>query len=42
MRSSDTLLDYVFRFVSAQNRVSNKKISAVEALRIYHEVIKGK
>lgn len=41
MRSSDTLLDYVFRFVTAQNRVSGKKISALEALKIYHEMVKG-
>lgn len=42
MRSSDTLLEYVFRFASAQNRVSEKKITPLEALKIYHEITRAR
>lgn len=42
MRSADTLLDYVFRFAAAQNRVSGKKITPLEALKIYHELVRAK
>ncbi len=42
MRSTDTLLDYVFRFADAQNRVSEKKITPLEALKIYHEITRAK
>lgn len=42
MRSTDTLLNYVFRFTEAQNRVSDKKISPLEALKIYHEIAKAR
>lgn len=42
MRSTDTLLDYVFRFVDAQNRVSGKKVTPLEALKIYHEITKAR
>lgn len=42
MRSTDTLLDYVFRFMKAQNRVSDKQITPLDALKIYHEIVKAK
>ena len=42
MRSSDTLLDYIFRVASAQIRISGKSISPLEALKIYHEIIRAK
>lgn len=40
MRSSDMLLDYVFKFAHAQNRVSDKKITPLEALKIYNEMLR--
>ena len=42
MRSTDTLLDYVLRFMEAQNRVSDKRITPLEALKIYHEIVRAK
>lgn len=42
MKSSDTLFDYVLRFADAQNRVSGKKITPLEALKIYHEITRAK
>lgn len=42
MRSADTLLNYIFRFAAAQNRVSSKKITPLEVLKIYHEIVKAR
>ena len=42
MRSTDTLLDYVLRFMEAQNRVSDKQITPLDALKIYHEMIRAR
>lgn len=42
MRSTDTLLNYVFRFAETQNRVANKKITPLEALKIYNEMVKAR
>ena len=42
MRSTGTLLDYVFRFMKAQNRVSDKQITPLDALKIYHEIVRAK
>lgn len=42
MRSTDTLLNYVLRFMEAQNRVSEKQITPLDALKIYHEIVRAK
>ena len=41
MTSKDTLLNYVFRFADAQNRATGKKITPLDALKIYHEITKA-
>ena len=40
--TTDTLLDYVLRFMEAQNRVSDKQITPLDALKIYHEMVRAR
>ena len=42
MRSTDTLLNYVLRFMEAQNKISGKSITPLDALKIYHEIVRAK
>ena len=42
MRSTDTLLDYVLRFMEAQNKVSDMRITPLVALKIYNEIVRAK
>ena len=40
MKSSDTLLNYVFRVVESHNALIENKITPLQALKIYHDIIK--
>lgn len=41
MSSSDTLLHYVLQFAKAHNKLSPEKITPLQALKIYMELIKA-
>lgn len=41
VKSSDTLLNYVFKFMQTQNKITNTKITPLQALKIYHEITKA-
>lgn len=41
MSSSDTLLDYVFKFMQSHNKINDKKITPLQALKIYMDMTKA-
>ncbi|MGN0180129.1 MAG: hypothetical protein ACI4DY_11975 [Monoglobaceae bacterium] len=42
MSSTDTLLHYVLQFAKAYNKISNDKITLLQALKIYNEMTKAR
>lgn len=41
MSSTDTLLHYILKAVEAHNRISDKKITPLEAIKMYLEMTKA-